>query len=137
MNRMLFLAGALALAVLVSSSVVKAEDKDDKEAPIKAFMTKAHGEEGIKDKVTEGYKSEEWANVSKAAKEWVKQAEGLSKMKQPRGGAESWKKMTTAYVKNVKDVAKGAEDKDATAVKGALSKINTSCKACHTAHKGK
>jgi cytochrome c556 len=135
MNRMFLLTSVLALGVIVSSNVVQAEEKDDKEPSIKDVMKTAHGEAGLKAKITKGVAAEEWDKVGTAAKDWIKQAKALSKATPTKGKAASWKKLTTAYEKNVKAVADAAEKKDGDAAKTALKKINTSCGGCHGAHK--
>jgi len=134
---MFLLTSVLALGVIVSSTAVQAEDKDDKKASIKGVMKSAHGEAGIRAKVKKGVAAKEWDDVEAAAKDWVKQAEALGKLTPPKGEDESWKKLTDAYEKNVKAVAAGATKKDAKAVNTAMGKIGTSCGGCHKAHKGK
>ncbi len=136
MNRMFLLTSALALAIIVSSNVIGADDKD-KTPSIKEVMETAHGEAGLKAKITKGVAAEEWDDVQAAAKDWVKQANALSKGKPTKGKAASWKKLTTAYEKNVKTLAAAAEKKDGDAAKAALKTINTSCGGCHGAHKPK
>ena len=138
MNRMFLLTSVLALGVFVSSSVVQAEDKDDKEPTIKGIMKATHaGDKALKAKVTKAAKAKDWETVETAAKEWVKHAEALSKTKATKGEAESWTKLTASYEKSVKDLEAGAEKKNAKAVNAAMSKINASCGACHKLHKGK
>ena len=137
MNRMFLLTGVLALGVIVSSNIVKAEDKDDKTPSIKEIMETAHGDDGLRDKVTTAVKEKAWDDASTGAKDWIKQAEALAKNKPPKGTAASWKKLTAAYEKNVKAVAKAAGKKDVDGSKAALKTLGTSCGSCHTAHKPK
>ena len=136
MNRMFLLTGVLALGVIVSSNVVKAED--DKEVPsIKEIMKTAHGEAGSKAKITKAIAGEAWDDAQAAAKDWVKQAEALAKNKPTKGKDASWKKLTTSYTKNVKALAAAADKKDADGAKAALKTLGTSCGGCHGPHKPK
>lgn len=140
MNRMFLLTSALALAIIVSSNVIGADDKDDKTPSIEKIMETAHGEDGkggIKAKVMMAFKDKAWDDVQSGAKDWVKEAEALSKAKPTKGAAGSWKKLTAAYEKNVKAIAEGAGKKDEKTVKAALGKINISCGGCHSVHKPK
>ena len=140
MNRMFLLTSALALAVIVSSTVVQAEDKDkDKDdlPSIKDVMKAAHGEAGIRAKATKAVAAEDWDEVKSAAKDWLKQAAALAKNKPTKGAAASWKKLTGTYEKNVKALAAAADKKDADKAKGALKALGTSCGGCHGVHKPK
>ena len=137
MNRMFLLTSVLALGVIVSSNVVGA---DDKNPSIKEVMDTVHGEDGkggIKAKVTMAFKDKAWDDVQSGAKDWVKQADALSKGKPSRGGEASWKKLTTAYEKNAQALADAADKKDTAKTKAALTKLSTSCGSCHGAHKPK
>ena len=137
MNRMFLLTSALALAVIVSSKAVQAEDKD-KAPSVKDVMETLHGEVGkggLKAKVTTAFKDKAWDDVQAGAKDWVKQADALSKGKPARGGEASWKKLTTAYEKNAQALAEAADKKDAAKTKTALTKLSTSCGSCHSVHK--
>ena len=137
MNRMFLLTSALALAIIVSGSVFGA---DDKSPSIKEVMEALHGEDGkggIKAKVTTALKDKAWDNVQAGAKDWVKQAEALSKSKPTKGSTASWKKLTTAYEKNATALAEAADKKDAAKSKTALTKLSTSCGSCHSVHKPK
>ena len=136
MNRMFLLTSVLALGVVVSSNVVKADDKDDLPS-IKDVMKTAHGEAGIRAKVTKAVSEEEWADAQAGAKDWIKQAEALAKNKPSKGTAASWKKLSGSYEKNVKALAKAADKKDVDGAKAALKTLGTSCGGCHGAHKPK
>ena len=139
MNRMFLLTSVLALGVIVSSNVVKAEDKDDLPS-IHDVMVKLHGDDGkggIKADVTKALKGGDWDDVKGGAKDWVKQAEALAKNKQTKGTSASWKKLTTTYTKNAKALATAAEKKDADGAKASLKSLGTSCGGCHGPHKPK
>ena len=136
MNRMFLLTSVLALGVIVSSNVVKAED--DEKPTIKGIMKVAHaGDKSLKKKAEKGVAAKDWDNVETAAKEWVKQAEALAKAKPTKGTAASWKKLTTSYTKNVKALAAAADKKDTDGAKAALKSLGTSCGGCHGVHKPK
>ena len=112
--------------------------QDDKKVTIKGIMKTAHsGDKSLKAKVTKAAKAKDWDEAETAAKEWVKHAEALSKATPTKGEDASWKKLTASYEKQVKAVASGVADKDEKGVKTALGAVNSSCGACHKAHKGK
>ena len=138
MNRMFLLTGVLALGVVVTSNVVKADDKDDDKIPsIDKIMQSAHGEGGLRNKITVALKEKAWDDVQSGAKDWVKQAVALSKNKPSKGTEASWKKLSGAYEKNVKALAAATEKKDADGAKAALKSLNVSCGGCHGPHKPK
>jgi cytochrome c556 len=133
---MFLLTSVLALGVIVSSNVVKAED--DEKPTIKGIMKATHaGDKSLKAKATKAVKAKDWEAAETAAKEWVKHAEALSKTTPSKGTAASWKKMTASYEKNVKALAAAADKKDTDGAKDALGKLGKSCGSCHGAHKPK
>jgi len=133
MNRFFMFAGALALGVILSGAAVSA---DDKEITIKDIMTKAHkGGNSVLRKADKAAKSKDFEDLSKEAKTLVKLGEDLSKAKPEKGEDSSWKKLTSAYVKNAKALESAAKDKDLDGVTNSLKALTTSCKRCHDTHK--
>ncbi len=54
----------------------------------------------------------------------------------PRGGKDSWAKLTAAYAESATDMDKAAQAKDAATALDAHGKIEGSCMACHRVHRG-
>ena len=59
----------------------------------------------------------------------------LVKNDPPKGDKEGWEKLAKAYAASGKSLAEAAEKEDAAKAKAATKKLQTSCKACHDAHK--
>ncbi len=136
MYRLFALAGLLGLAVVVSTTGVKAED-DKKPADIGEVMKKAHqGAEAFRSVVTKAVKAKDFEKASKASKAWVAISGHLGSFDPPKGDKESWKKKTKAYAATVKSLDTAIADKDASKAGAALKKVGQSCGACHKAHKG-
>jgi hypothetical protein len=133
MNRLFALAGALALAVIVGGTGVRADDKDLPD--IGEIMQKAHGKEGYRAFVVAAVKKEQWDDAAKTMKDWQKLGEALAKNKPEKGNAESWKKQTKTYNTTLKTLSTAIDKKNAKSANGALGKIIMSCKGCHTAHR--
>jgi cytochrome c556 len=135
MNRLFALTSMLAVAIIASTTGARADDKD---VSIKDIMTKAHkGGDAILKKAGAAAKDKDFDKLSDNAKELVKLGKDLGKAKPPKGDEKSWKKLTGTYLKDAESLEKAAKDKDAEAAGKSLNGLNTSCKACHTAHRGK
>jgi cytochrome c556 len=133
---MYVLTGALALAVILTG--VQAEDKEDKGPSVKEIMTKAHkGADSTLNKARAALKDKDFDELATRAATLVKLGEDLGKAKFPRGEAESWKTLTSTYVKNAKALEKAAKDNDEATAKKTIGGLNTSCKKCHDTHKSK
>jgi len=131
MYRLFALAGIFALAVTFGAT---ADDKD-KVASIHDIMEEAHGEDGLKDKIVAANKAKKLEDAKKPAEEWAKLAGQLGKNKPPVGEADSWKKLTAAYEKRVKDLAAAVKDDKPEGVTKAIKAINGGCASCHKAHR--
>jgi cytochrome c556 len=137
MNRLLALAGALALAIVAAGTTAGADDKD-KPPSIKEIMTKAHkGGDAILSRAKAAAKKSDFDELSKHAATLVKLGSDLSRAKPKKGEAESWKELTADYVKKAKALQKAAKDKDETAATESLQELGSSCSKCHKAHKVK
>ena len=134
MYRLFAVAGAFALAVAFSAALAEAK-KEDKAKSIHDIMETAHGEDGLKDQVSAANKAKKLADAKKPAEEWAKLAGELGKNKPPLGADESWKKLTTAYEKQVKALAAAVKDDKPENVAKALKAINSGCATCHKAHR--
>jgi len=136
MYRLFAVAGAFALAVAFSAALAEAR-KEDKAKSIHDIMETAHGEDGLKDQVSAANKAKKLEDAKKPAEEWAKLAADLSKNKPPLGEADSWKRLSTAYEKQVKALAAAVKDDKPEDVGKALRAINASCVGCHKSHKKK
>src|SRR5262252_3272180 len=109
MNRLFLLTGALIVGVALAGTVVQADEKDSK-FEISDFMKKSHGKAGLRAKVTAAVVKEKDFDAAKAvAKEWLTEAQKLSKATPPKGDKEAWEKVATAYCKNVKALSDACE----------------------------
>jgi cytochrome c556 len=80
--------------------------------------------------------SPDWPKIQAEAKQFVNLGASLSKFDPPRGEASGYKSLATNYYNNAKALDAAASKQDAAGTKAAFSKLNASCKECHTAHKG-
>ncbi|MFQ3652493.1 MAG: cytochrome c [Gemmataceae bacterium] len=131
MNRLLLLAGLAVAVVLVAG----ANGADEKPMSIKEVMKVAHSKDGYRAKVTAAVKDKNFDTISTVVKDWEKAAVDLSKNTPPKGEADSWKKLTEAYTKNIQAMAKAAGDKDVKGVQASLKTVGSSCGACHKSHR--
>jgi hypothetical protein len=133
MNRFM-LTGLLTLAVLVSGGALAG----DKPESIGELMEKAHdGDEAFRASVAKALKAKDFDAAATTMKAWAALAPHLGKFNPPKGGKESWKKLTKKYADSVKALSKAIDSKDAKAAGKELKAINSSCATCHKAHKGK
>lgn len=131
------LAVALGAAV-VALSVGAANSADEKVPAIKEIMRAGHkGDEALTAKIGQAAKSGNWADAQKYAKKLAENGAVLAKNTPKKGDPKSWEALATKYAANTKAVYEAAEKKDPQATKSAIGTIGASCKACHTAHRGK
>ena len=136
MNR---LVGMAALLVVVVGLSARAQDRD-KPPSIKAIMTKAHkGGDSILAKLREELKADDtdWAQVQKMSKELVDLGTALGKNTPPKGEKRSWQEKTSLYKANATALNKAAGRKDKKQAQGAFKRLQSSCLACHKAHRVK
>src|SRR5882724_7769 len=123
----MLLAGMVAvfsLAIFLGAD--QAGEKDKKAEPkfkIKEVMAKAHGEEGLLEKVTEG------TATAKEKKLLVEMYVALHENRPPMGDPAKWAKVTQAMVDGAKAVDAGKDDKGVS-----LAKV-VNCKVCHAEFK--
>lgn len=129
--------GSLVLALLafVTLGPSRAQDK----VSIKDIMGKAHkGGDALLSKLGKELKGTDvpWEDVQKQAKELVDLGTSLSKATPSKGDKSSWDKLTASYLSDAKALSAAAEKKNKDDAVAAQKKLSTSCKACHSAHKG-
>ncbi|HEY7159235.1 MAG TPA: hypothetical protein VH575_35150 [Gemmataceae bacterium] len=134
--------GAALAAVLMGLAVswTPSSAEDDKEPSIKAIMTKAHkGGNSLLAKVGQDLKAADpnWDDVQMKTKELVKLGTSLGKNEPPKGGKESWEKLTKSYVDTAKQFDAAAQKMEKTKAVTAHTKLTKMCMTCHKAHKGK
>jgi hypothetical protein len=125
------LLGCLSLVALVVG-LAHAEDKS-----IKEIMKSSHqGADSFlgKAKAATGKKGN-LADLAKITKDWLKDAEALSKATPSKGDKESWAKLTKAYTDNVKAADKAAADNKPEDAAKAVAALSGSCGGCHKVHK--
>lgn len=130
--------GSLVLALLafVTLGPSRAQDKN---LSIKDIMGKAHkGGDALLSKLGKELKGTDvpWEDVQKQAKELVDLGTSLSKATPSKGDKSSWDKLTASYLSDAKALSAAAEKKNKDDAVAAQKKLSTSCKACHSAHKG-
>jgi cytochrome c556 len=136
MNRLVGMAALLAVVVGLSA---RAQDTD-KPPSIKAIMTKAHkGGDSILAKLRGELEADDtdWAQVQKMSQELVDVGTALGKNTPPRGEKKSWQEKTSLYKANATALNKAAGRKDKEQAQGAFKRLQSSCLACHKAHKRK
>jgi cytochrome c556 len=117
-------------------AVAVTQDKDkDKARTVEDVMEEIHGDDGLRTKIARAIRAKKLEDAKKPAEQWVELAGQLGKMKPPRGGAESWKKLSANYEKQVQTVAAAVKSEKPEAAREALRAIGGSCNACHVAHK--
>jgi len=114
---------ALVAGVAYLGTAAAQEEKIKDVKGCMAFQNKVRGDLGKQVKS----KSPDWEAIQKQTKEWVGVAETLGKHSPPKGSAESWKKQTETYMKNVKAVDDAAGTKDSAAATKALATVGGWC----------
>jgi cytochrome c556 len=131
MNRLLALTGVLALAILVSSSVIAAEDG----VKTGAIMKACFGKNGLCKSCIDSAKAKEWEAAGKTAKEFYKCIENLPKGDPKKGDKEDFQKKAKEFVKRVKALEGAIGAKDEKKFGAAVKGVTGSCMACHKAHR--
>jgi len=110
----------------------------EKGLTIKDIMKAGHGgTDPLLKQVIFASKEGKWDAAVAAAKSLDSNAALLHKATPGKGGADSWEKNAGGYHKNTSALVAAAEKKDADGVKTVVGAITSSCKACHSSHKGK
>lgn len=133
--------GVSVLSVLVLSVLSSSRAADDETPTIKQIMAKLHskGAKSAQNQVKSALKSDppQWAQIQKAADSYVTYGAALAKNDPPRGDKGAYDKLSNNFYADGKALQAAAEKEDKVAAQAAFQKLSTSCKACHTAHKGK
>lgn len=107
--------------------------------PIGEAMTKlAKGPQSLNAQIGNELKTEPppWDTIQPQAKEFAQLSASLEQYDPPKGDKESWKKQTAAFAKTARDLEHAAEAKNKADALAAHQMLQTSCKACHNAHRG-
>jgi cytochrome c556 len=137
MKRIACMAGVL--AVIVAAALASGDAGAEDTPTIKALMGKLHkGANAPVGALKAELKSDspDWAKVESNSKNLLVLSAALDKNDPPKGEASSYKALAGKYYTNAKDLDAAVQKHDAKSAQGALSKINASCKECHSAHKG-
>ncbi len=128
-------AAAAAVFVALGAAPTAAQEKG---LTIKDIMKAGHGgTDPLLKQVGVAAAGGKWDAAVTAAKSLESNAAMLAKATPGKGGADSWEKQTGSYHKNMTALLAAAEKKDGPGVKTAVGAITSSCKACHSVHKGK
>lgn len=125
--------------VLVSAALA-AQGEDEKVPSIKEVMKKLHAGQRsplAKLKGQLSADSPQWDEIEKTSKDFVILGAALAKNTPPRGEKAGWKKLSDRYFDDAKALDDAAKAHDKAAASAAQKRLGASCKACHTAHKGK
>ena len=134
----LFVLAAGPVFLLVAASLL-AVAQDDKAPTIKQVMGKLHkgGTSSIAQLKTQlSAPSPNWETIQKTTKDFVILGAALAKNDPPKGSKESWQKLADTYFQNAKALDDAAKAQDLAAARAAHKRLQSSCKACHGAHKG-
>jgi len=114
-----------------------AEDSKKLEIATTEEIMKAvpHKKKGLVAQAVAGAKEEKWDDIKKIGETLKKYGSDLGKNKQEKGSDESWAKMCKTFEDDMNAVAKGIENKDATAVQAGAKTFSSNCKSCHDAHR--
>ena len=132
--------GVSVLSVLVLSVLSSSRAADDQTPTIKQIMAKLHkGAKSPLAQVKTALKSDSphWAQIQKSADSFVMYGAALAKNDPPRGDKGAYEKLSNDFYADAKALQAAAEKEDKAAAQAAFQKLSTSCKACHSAHKGK
>jgi cytochrome c556 len=128
------------LAVLLAAALSNGLAGAEPETPtIKDIMGKLH--KGAKSPLVQlktQLKTEDpnWEQIQKETKDFVILGASLAKNDPPKGDTSAYKSLAANYFEQSKVLDDAAQKKDLAATKKAFSKLSSSCKACHSAHKG-
>jgi cytochrome c556 len=127
----------LAVAILATTP---AGAEDEKTPSIKHVMNKLHkGANSPLGHLKTALKSDspDWRKVQKSSKQFVALGSTLAKNEPPKGDRAGYEMLANAYHDDAKALDDAAAKEDLAATRSAFGKLSTSCKDCHTAHKGK
>ena len=134
MKRLACVASVLAVLVMAAG----ADDSETQTA--KQLMNKLHkGANAPLTRLKTALKSDapDWKQVQDASKELVVLGAGLPQTEPAKGDRANFQKLATAYYDDARSLDDAAKNENKALAQAALGKLGASCKACHTAHKGK
>jgi hypothetical protein len=76
-----------------------------------------------------------WGDIQNTTKEFATLGVALEKDDPPRGGKESWARLTREYAGSARTLDEAAQRKDKPAALAAQTRLAGSCMACHKAHR--
>jgi hypothetical protein len=127
---------ATSLLVLVAATL--AAGFDDETPTIKDVMQKLHrGKSSPLAKLKTALKSDspDWKAIQKTTKEFEKFGAALPKNDPPKGSKAAYTKLADRYYASAKALNEAALKEEKAEAQAALTKISTSCAACHKAHR--
>jgi hypothetical protein len=77
-----------------------------------------------------------WETIQDQTREFVRLAEALGQNEPPKGGKESWAKLTADYAESATALDRAAQARDRDAALAAHGKLASSCMPCHKEHRG-
>jgi cytochrome c556 len=128
---------AVALILPVGAVTVGAFVQDEKvetDAVMKGLFKKGKFDTVLKKQVEAS--PTDWPAVQKTTKEIATLGGSLVKGEPEKGDKESFKKLASKLGDNTKALHEAAEAKDLAKLKAAQKTIQTSCKSCHSLHRG-
>ncbi len=140
MKKLVMLGSVLAVLACAGISGVRAGSAYEATPSVKEIMKKINGgPKSISGKLKTALKSSkpDWSVIQEDTKEYVELSEALAKNEPKKGSKESWEKLSKGYLDHATALDEAAKKEDKAGVQAALKKAGATCKACHTAHKGK
>jgi hypothetical protein len=110
-------------------------------AGLEDFMLVVHGPKGLLKQIQEtvgagSIDDKAWKSLKADASIMSFLTDSILQKSSPsKGDKASWKSKVGEYAKSVKALAKGAGEKDASALKSEVEKLKKSCEGCHKAHR--
>jgi hypothetical protein len=77
----------------------------------------------------------DWAEIQRAAKNFVTFGTALTRNDPPKGDKQSWAKLTGGYLENARSLEAAAQRKNKVEAIAAHTRLNDSCKGCHSVHR--
>lgn len=105
---------------------------------IKKAMAELHkGKTAALPTISSAIKAEppDWKEIQKLSKVIAELGESLTKNDPPKGDKDDYLKVAKAYAASTKSLDEAALTENLTDVKASITKLQSTCKACHTAHK--
>jgi hypothetical protein len=138
MKRLTGLLAGLALPVALSLATRPADAQGSKVPSVKEIMGRLHkGADSPLTKLRAELQDEQpdWALVQRGAMDFVTLGAALGKNAPPKGDKKSWAELSAKYLEQAKALDAAAQKKDKNAALAAHTRLNESCKDCHTAHR--